>query len=82
MGKADSSQVRIASENIFKGINICKDLKFRPDHSIGHLFLGELYADSGQEKKALEKLKIAEGMFKEMEMEYWLTKTQEVLARL
>jgi len=28
LGKADSSQVRIASETFFRGIKICKDLKF------------------------------------------------------
>ncbi len=48
----------------------------------GRLFLGELYADTGQTEKALETLKKAEAEFKDMGMDYWLRKTQEVLARV
>ena len=50
--------------------------------SQGYLFLGELYADTGQREKALEYLKKAQGMFREMGMDYWLGKTQEVLERV
>ncbi len=49
---------------------------------MGYLFLGELYLDTGQKEKALENLKKAGGMFKEMGMDYWLAKTDEVLKRL
>jgi len=48
----------------------------------GYLFLGELYADKGQKEKALENLKKAERMFRDMGMDYWVAKTQEVLGRL
>jgi hypothetical protein len=44
--------------------------------------LGELYANRGDEDKALENVKKAEDMFQEMGMDYWLDKTQEVLERL
>jgi len=44
--------------------------------------LGELYEGTGQNEKALENLKKAEGMFQEMGMDYWLGKTHEVLGRL
>ena len=50
--------------------------------SQGYLFLGELYADTGERDKALENLNKAEAMFQEMGMDYWLRKTQEVLGRL
>ncbi len=44
--------------------------------------MGVLYADIGQKDKALENLKKADGMFRGMGMDYYLAKTQEVLARL
>ena len=59
-----------------------EELRVKPWASQGCLFLGELYADTGQKEKALEHLKKAEDMFQEIGMDYWLTKTQEVLGRL
>ena len=41
--------------------------------------LGEFYADTGQRAKALKK---AEGMFREMGMDYYVRLTQEGLGRL
>ncbi|MFC1895873.1 hypothetical protein ACFL0Q_04325 [Thermodesulfobacteriota bacterium] len=38
--------------------------------------------ESGETEKALENLNVAETNFREMGMDYWLAKTQEVLARL
>ena len=36
----------------------------------------------GQARAALENLKKAEGMFQEMAMDYWLTRTEEVMGSL
>jgi hypothetical protein len=44
--------------------------------------IGEVYAESGRPEEALKNLKKAEGMFRDMGMDYWLGKAQEVLARL
>jgi len=49
---------------------------------MGHLCLGEIYADNGQKEKALENLKKAEAMYQEMKMGLWLGKTREILNRL
>jgi len=54
----------------------------KPHSAQGYLFLEELYLDTGQREKALENLKKAEAMFKEMGMDCWLAKTPEVLDRL
>jgi hypothetical protein len=67
-----------AEEYILKGIKILEELKTQPYVSTGYLWLGELNADMGQREKALENLKTAEAMFKEMGMDYWLAKTKEV----
>ena len=81
-GKSDPPQTDNAEESILKGIKILENLKIKLYYAPGYYYLGELYADTGQKDKALETLKNAEGMFREMEMNYWLGKTKEVLTRL
>jgi class 3 adenylate cyclase/tetratricopeptide (TPR) repeat protein len=82
LAKSDPSQIDNAEEYILKGINIFEELRIKSWYPIGHLFLGEVYADIGQKDKAIKNLKKSEGMFKEMGMDYWLAKTDEVLAGL
>jgi class 3 adenylate cyclase/tetratricopeptide (TPR) repeat protein len=82
LGKMGKSDVAKAEEYILKGISILDELKLKTSASLGHFFLGELYADKGQKDKALESLKKAEGMMQEMGMDYWLRRTQEVLERV
>jgi hypothetical protein len=62
--------------------NGCPPSSPKPTYAQGHLFLGEVYAHSGQKEKALEHLKEAETMFQEMGMDYWLGVTREVSAGL
>jgi class 3 adenylate cyclase/tetratricopeptide (TPR) repeat protein len=82
IAKSDPSQYNRAEKSILEGIDILKSLQSRPFYAEGYLDLGEFYTDSGQTKKALENLKRAESMFKDMGMDYWLTKTREVMERL
>jgi len=79
---AESSQNDKAEEYILQGIKLLEKLKIIPYISVGYLFLGEIYVSSGQREKAVKKLNNAKLMFQEMEMDYWLTKTREVLGRL
>ena len=58
------------------------ELEVKPWFSVGHLFLGEVYADAGHRLKALENLKKAEAMFQEMGMDYWLGRTRKLLESL
>ena len=44
--------------------------------------MGELYLNTGEKEKAGDNLKKAEGMFREMGMDYWLGKAQELLVAL
>ena len=80
LGKADISQIAEAEEYVLRGISILDELEVRPFGSLGRLYLGELYADTGQREKAIETLRKAEGACQEMGMDYWLRRTQEVLA--
>ena len=81
-GKREKSEVAKAEKCILKGIKILDELELRPFYGQGYLFLGELYANTSQVDKALENLKKAEEMFREMGMDYWLAKTRELLGRL
>jgi tetratricopeptide (TPR) repeat protein len=71
-----------ARELMLEGVSMFDELQIRPRYAVGLLRIGELYADAGRKEEALENLKKAEGMFQEMGMDYWLDKTQEVLAAL
>jgi hypothetical protein len=82
LGRRASTQSGRAEDLVLQGIAIMDELKARPLCMVGHLRLGELYADTGQKDKALEALKKAESEFMDMAMDYWLKKTQEVLARV
>jgi tetratricopeptide (TPR) repeat protein len=81
LGKSEASTGN-GEEYILQGMKISDKLKLKPFSAQGYLFLGELYADTDKMEKALEYLKKAEGMFKEMGMDYWLARTQEVLGRM
>jgi len=82
LGKTEPLEMNRAEECILKGVEISDELKLRSYSSQGYLFLGELFADTGQKEKAKDNLKKAEGMFREMGMDYWLGKAQDVLAAL
>jgi tetratricopeptide (TPR) repeat protein len=79
LNKANPGQIDKARELINAGINNCNDLRIKPFYSMGHLFLGELQAEANQYEKALKSLNNSERMFKEMGMDYWLKKTQDIL---
>jgi class 3 adenylate cyclase/tetratricopeptide (TPR) repeat protein len=76
--KTENKQNGNAEEYISRGIRILKKLKLKPHYSLGFLTLGEFYIHTSRKDKALETLKKAEGMFREMGMDYWLAKTQDV----
>jgi tetratricopeptide (TPR) repeat protein len=80
--KKDPTQGSKAEEHILQGIKAIDELKLTPFSAQGYLFLGEFYNETGQKENALTNLIKAEEMFKEMGMNYWLTKTQEVLGSL
>ena len=82
LAKAEPPQSDEAEKYILQGINILEGLQAKPLFSQGYLHLGEFYADTGQEKKALEYLKKAQATFQEMGMDYWLGKAQDALKRV
>jgi tetratricopeptide (TPR) repeat protein len=81
-GKARKSQDDKAEECILQGIKILNELQLKPLYAQGYHFLGELYTNTGQQNKAMKNLLKAEGMFREMGMDYWLARRQETIERL
>jgi len=82
LGSKNRAQYREGEQCILEGYKILKELNVRPAMAQGLLNLGELYINSGQRIKAMESLKEASSMFEEMEMDYWLAKSQEALKDL
>jgi hypothetical protein len=63
-------------------MSLLQELGVAAWYGAGYLWLGEIYAESGRREEAIANLKKAEGMFRDMGMDYWLAKAQEALARL
>jgi tetratricopeptide (TPR) repeat protein len=82
LGKLDKSQFAEAEEYIIRGMKTLEELKARPARAHAYYALGELYADSGQNERALEYLEKAGDMYREMGMEYYLRRAQSKLAKL
>ncbi len=82
IGECDPSKADITQQEIFQGISIADAIGLGATVVIGHLFLGEVFEKSSRKDEAIENLKIAEKMGREMGMGYWLTRTQEALAKL
>ena len=80
--RMESKKRKMAEELIFNGIKRLEEMGIRAHIVMYSIHIGELYVDTGQKKKAFEYLRKAESMSKEMGMDYWLGKAQEVLARL
>jgi tetratricopeptide (TPR) repeat protein len=78
----DRKNFEEAREYLLQGMNMLDKLQIKPRHTVGLLYLGKLHADAGQREAAIENLKKAEALFREMGMDYWLTKAQEDLAAL
>ncbi|HYA13450.1 MAG TPA: hypothetical protein VEF33_03840, partial [Syntrophales bacterium] len=82
MGLAETPQTNRAKEYLLQGMKILDELKLKPDYALGCFYLGDLYTNAGQKKKALENLKKAKTMFQEMGMDYWLGRARELLESL
>ena len=72
VAKTDPTQIEAAEQHILQGISLLEELGIAAQFALGYLWLGEVYAESGRREEALENLKKAEAMFREMGMDYWL----------
>lgn len=82
LGKTARYPFEQLETSILEGIRILGERKIAPWCSVGHYVLGQFYADNRLPEKAVKNLKIAERMLKEMEMNFWLSRTRKALQRL
>jgi tetratricopeptide (TPR) repeat protein len=82
LAKIDPGQIVVAEGQILQGISELEEQGLMSFLSIGNLWIGEVYAESGRKEEALKNLKKAENMFLEMGMNYWQAKAQEKLSKL
>jgi len=82
IAKTDPTRIDQAEQQIIQGIGLLEELGQRSQSCLGHFWLGEVCAETGQPEKARESLKKAEAMFREMGMGYWLAKASDALAGL
>jgi tetratricopeptide (TPR) repeat protein len=82
LGKAVPQEITKAEGCILKGIEIYKELKTKANYPLGNLYLSEIYLNGGKKEKAIDNLKKAEGMFREMGMDGWLVKAREISERI
>jgi tetratricopeptide (TPR) repeat protein len=82
IGAGGSARFDEAREHILRAVKTVEELKLKPSTAVGHFHLGELSASSGRTAEALEHLRRAEAMFRQMGMDYLLGKTQDALAKL
>ena len=81
LARIDSKNYNRAEELIYMGIELLDKVMMKPSVAQGYLFLGELYINTGKHDKAMLNLKNAHDMFKEMGMDYWLDKTQNLIEK-
>jgi predicted negative regulator of RcsB-dependent stress response len=82
VAKTDTTHIDDAEQQMIQGISLLTELEIRISSCLGQLWLGEVYAEAGRHDAALKTLKTAEAMFREMGVDYWLSKAREALARL
>jgi tetratricopeptide (TPR) repeat protein len=78
LGQIQPPNIKNAFEYISRGIEISKGLSQRPDEAIGYLFLAELNVIRNRKDLASEFLNKAVAFFDEMEMRYWLEKSNKM----
>ncbi len=82
LARMEKKRYEEAEECIQRALIILNEYELKPWIANGILTLGEIYAHSGKSKKAFQALNNAAGMFHEMGMDYWLTRTKSVLEKL
>ena len=78
----DPAEVEKAEDHYHQALALAAELGMRPLVAQIHLELGGLYRRTGERAKAREHLTIASGLFREMEMRFWLERSEAELKAL
>ena len=77
LGSKEKARYKEGEQLMGEGYELLKELRLKPAMAQGHLYLGELYRNSGEKPRAIEHLGKAKSMFEKMDMDYWTAKCQE-----
>ncbi len=77
----DSPEVEHAEEHYRRALVLAEELGMRPLVAHCSLGLGALYAKIGQREQASAELCTASGLFRIMEMTFWLTRVENILTQ-
>jgi hypothetical protein len=78
--KRDVLRFNEAKQHMIGAIKTLDELKIRSAYAVAIYFLGQTYAYGDQKEIAKRTLEKAEGLFREMGMDYWITRTRQWLA--
>jgi class 3 adenylate cyclase/tetratricopeptide (TPR) repeat protein len=76
------SQVEPAEAHYHQALALAEALGMRPLQAHCHLGLGTLYAKSGRREQARTELSAAIGLYRAMDMTFWLPQTEAALAQV
>jgi tetratricopeptide (TPR) repeat protein len=75
-------QIDQAETHYHQALALAEELDMRPLQAHCHRGLGTLYRQTGQSEHARSELSTAIGMYRDMEMSFWVPETEEALAML
>jgi tetratricopeptide (TPR) repeat protein len=79
--RREPSEVEPAATHYRQAITLAKALGMRPLQAHCHLGLGTLYTRTGQREQARAELSMAIGLYRAMEMHFWLPQAEAALAQ-
>jgi len=71
-----------ATAHYHQALVLAAEVGMRPLQAHGHLGLGTLYAQTGQRQKARAELSAAMGLYRAMNMTFWLPEAEAALAQV
>ena len=74
-------EIRHAESLMEQAIGIFADAGLRPYYALANFYLAEIDAESGQTEKARGHMRVADNLFREMGMDYWVARSREASGR-
>jgi hypothetical protein len=77
----DPPEVEAAATHYRQSLTLAEALGMRPLQAHCHFGLGTLYTRTGQQEQARAELSIAIGLYRAMDMQFWLPQAEAALAQ-
>ena len=80
--RREPPQSALAETHYRQALTLAEELGMRPLQAHCHRSLGTLYATTGQQEQARTELSVAIGLYRAMDMTFWLPQTEAALAQV